>query len=294
VLVGYAEALGAAKAAAMQSGGDINPNQELIAHGPANILSGLFGGFLVVGSLSKTSVAMSAGARSQVANLVAAVFCLFTLILLTPLFRNMPQPALAAIVIAAMLHLTKPGYLRELFARSRWSFANTLLVIAGELTLGVLHGIALGVVLSLLILIYRTSHPEGAILGQLPGTEAYRDVRRHPDAITFPGLLIYRLGGELFFASIGHVSDALKASLLARPEVKRVLLDFSQVNYIDVSASDELLRLIKELQSRGTTLALARVRDSVRDDMRLVGIEAVVGPRNFHERITDGVRALQL
>jgi sulfate permease, SulP family len=237
---------------------------------------------------------MSAGARSQVANLVAAVFCLFTLILLTPLFRNMPQPALAAIVIAAMLHLTKPGYLRELFARSRWSFANTLLVIAGELTLGVLHGIALGVVLSLLILIYRTSHPEGAILGQLPGTEAYRDVRRHPDAITFPGLLIYRLGGELFFASIGHVSDALKASLLARPEVKRVLLDFSQVNYIDVSASDELLRLIKELQSRGTTLALARVRDSVRDDMRLVGIEAVVGPRNFHERITDGVRALQL
>ena len=294
VLVGYAEALGAAKAAAMQSGGDINPNQELIAHGPANILSGLFGGFLVVGSLSKTSVAMSAGARSQVANLVAAVFCLFTLILLTPLFRNMPQPALAAIVIAAMLHLTKPGYLRELFARSRWSFANTLLVIAGELTLGVLHGIALGVVLSLLILIYRTSHPEGAILGQLPGTEAYRDVRRHPDAITFPGLLIYRLGGELFFASIGHVSDALKASLLARPEVKRVLLDFSQVNYIDVSASDELLRLIKELQSRGTTLALARVRDSVRDDMRLVGIEAVVGPRNFYERITDGVRALQL
>ena len=101
VLVGYAEALGAAKAAALQSGGKIDPNQELIAHGPANILSGLFGGFLVVGSLSKTSVATAAGARSQIANLVAAVFCFFTLILLTPLFRNMPQPALAAIVIAS-------------------------------------------------------------------------------------------------------------------------------------------------------------------------------------------------
>jgi MFS superfamily sulfate permease-like transporter len=88
VLVGYAEALGAAKAAALQSGGDINPNQELVAHGPANILSGLFGGFLVVGSLSKTSVAIAAGARSQVANLIAAAFCFFTLILLTPLFRN--------------------------------------------------------------------------------------------------------------------------------------------------------------------------------------------------------------
>jgi len=108
VLVGYAEALGAAKAAAMPTGDDIDPNQELVAHRPANILSGLFGGFLVVGSLSKTSVAMAAGARSQVANLVAAAFCLLTLVLLTPLFRDMPQPALAAIVIAAMLHLTKP------------------------------------------------------------------------------------------------------------------------------------------------------------------------------------------
>ena len=132
VLVGYAEALGGAKAAAMQGGGDIDPNQELIAHGPANILSGLFGGFLVVGSLSKTSVAMAAGARTQLANLVAAVFCFLTLVLLTPLFRGMPHPALAAIVIAAMLHLSKPEYLRDLFARSRWEFALAAIVIAGR------------------------------------------------------------------------------------------------------------------------------------------------------------------
>ena len=291
VLVGYAEALGAAKAAAMQGGGDINPNQELVAHGPANILSGLFGGFLVVGSLSKTSVAMAAGARSQVANLVAAAFCLFTLILLTPLFRNMPQPALAAIVIAAMLHLTKPRYLRDLFVRNRWSFANAVIVIGAELTLGVLQGIALGVVLALLTLIYQTSHPQGAVLGQLPGTEAYRDVQRHPEAITFPGLLIWRIGGDLFFASIGHVGEALKASLDARLDVNRVLLDFSQVNFIDSTASDEFLRLINELKNRGFTLAFARVRDAVRDDMRLAGIEAIVGPHNFYERLTDGVRA---
>ena len=292
VLVGYAEALGAAKAAAIQSGGDINPNQELVAHGPANILSGLFGGFLVVGSLSKTSVATAAGARSQVANLVAAALCFFTLILLTPLFRNMPRPTLAAIVIAAMLHLTKPKYFQDLFARSRESFATAMIVIAGELTLGVLEGIALGVVLSLLILIYRTSHPHGAALGQLPDTEAYRNVERHPEAIAFPGLLIWRIGGDLFFASVGHVSEALKASLAARPDVKRVLLDFGPVNFMDISASDELLSLIKKLQSQGVTLAFARVRDVVRDDMRLAGIEAIVGPTNFHERITDGVRAL--
>ena len=293
VLVGYAEALGAAKAASMQSGGDIDPNQELVAHGPANILSGLFGGFLVVGSLSKTSVATAAGARSQLANVVAAIFCLFTLIWLTPLFRNMPQPALAAIVIAAMLHLTKPKYLGELFRRSRWSFANTVIVIVAELTLGVLQGIALGVVLALLTLIYRNSHPRGAVLGQLPNTEAYRDVQRHPEAVTFPGLLIWRIGGDLFFASIGHAGEMLKESLSARPDVKRLLLDFSQVNFIDITASDGLLSIIKELKNRGIAVALVRVRDEVRDDMRLAGIEAVVGPRNFYERITDGVRAQQ-
>jgi sulfate permease, SulP family len=292
VLVGYAESLGAAKAAAVESGSDIDPNQELFAHGPANILSGLFGGFLVVGSLSKTSVAMAAGARTQLANLVAAIFCLLTLVFLTPLFRNMPQPTLAAIVIAAMLHLTKPRYLRDLFVRSRLEFMTALIVFAAELTLGVMEGIALGVILSLLILIYLTSHPHGAVLGQLPGSEAYRDVRRHPEARTFPGLLIWRVGDDLYFASIGHMITALKGSLATiQPPVGHVILDFSPVSYIDISACDQLISFIKELKNRRVTVAFARVRDPVRQHMQLGKIEAVVGPANFYELITDGVTA---
>ncbi|PYP72791.1 MAG: SulP family inorganic anion transporter [Gemmatimonadetes bacterium] len=294
VLVGYAEALGGAKAAAMQGGGDIDPNQELIAHGPANILSGLFGGFLVVGSLSKTSVAMAAGARTQLANVIAAVFCFLTLVLLTPLFRGMPHPALAAIVIAAMLHLSKPGYLWDLLARDRREFAVAAIVVAGELTLGVPQGIGLGVVLALVMLIYRTTHPHGAVLGQLPGTEAYRDIRHHPEALTFPGLLIWRPGGDLFFASIGHLGDGLRAALAeSRPPARHVLLDADSVNFIDTTACDALLNTIRETQSRGITVAFARVRDPVRERMRLGGIEAVVGSTNFHERVTDGVRAWQ-
>jgi len=160
--------------------------------------------------------------------------------------------------------------------------------------LGVLQGIALGVVLSLVTLVYRTSHPRGAVLGQLPNTEAYRDVQHHPEAITFPGLLIWRMGGDLFFASVGHAGEMLRRSLGARPEVKRVLLDFSQVNFIDVTAGDALLGLIKELKTRGIAVAFARLRDEVRDDMRLAGIEAIVGPRSFFERLTDGVRANRL
>jgi MFS superfamily sulfate permease-like transporter len=253
-----------------------------------------YGGFLVVGSLSKTSVAMAAGARTQVANLVAALLCFLTLVLLTPLFRGMPHPTLAAIVIAAMLHLTKPGYLRDLLVRSRWEFTIAVIVVAGELTLGVLQGIALGVVLSLLWLIYRTSHPHGAVLGQVPGTEAYRNVERHPEALTFPGLLIWRPGGDLFFASIGHLGDELKAALAAsRPPAGHVLLHAESVNLIDSTACDALLNSIQELRRQGITFAFARVRDHVRERMRLGGIENVVGSANFHERVTDGVRAWQ-
>jgi high affinity sulfate transporter 1 len=294
VLIGYAEALGGAKAATTPGDRGIDPNQELVAHGPANILSGLFGGFLVVGSLSKTSVAMAAGARSQLANLVAALLCFLTLVVLTPLFRGMPHPTLAAIVIAAMLHLSKPGYLRDVLAQTRWEFAIALIVVAAELTLGVLQGIALGVVLSLLLLIYRSSHPHGAVLGQVPGTEAYRNVERRPEVVTFPGLLIWRPGGDLWFASIGHLGDGLKAALAAsHPPAKRVLVDAEAVNLIDVSACDALGSLIQELRSQGITFAVARVRDNIRERMRLGGLEAIVGAANFHERVTDGVRAWQ-
>jgi MFS superfamily sulfate permease-like transporter len=294
VLIGYAEALGAAKAAATQGDSGIDPNQELVAHGPANMLSGLFGGFLAVGSLSKTSVAMAAGARTQVANLVAALLCFLTLVLLTPLFRGMPHPTLAAIVIAAMLHLSKPGYLRDVLTQTRWEFGIAMIVVAAELTLGVLQGIALGVVLSLLLLVYRTSHPHGAVLGQVPGTQAYRNVDRHPETVTFPGLLIWRPGGDLWFASIGHLGDGLKAALAAsHPPAKHVLVDAEAVNLIDVSASDALLNLIRELQSQGITFAFARVRDHVRERLRLGGVEALLGSTNFYERVTDGVRAWQ-
>jgi sulfate permease, SulP family len=206
----------------------------------------------------------------------------------------MPHPALAAIVIAAMLHLSKPGYLRDLPALSRREFAIAAIVVAGELTLGVLQGIALGVVLSLLMLIYRTSHPDDAVLGQLPGEEAYRDIRLHPEALTYPGLLIWRPGGDLFFASIGRLNERLKAALGAsRPPAKHVLLDAGSVNFIDISACDALLNSIKELQSEGITFAFARVRDPVRERMRRGGIEAAVASTSFYERVTDGIHAWQ-
>ena len=193
-----------------------------------------------------------------------------------------------------MLHLSKPGYLRDLFVRSRWEFTVAAIVFAGELSMGVLDGIALGVVVSLVLLIYRATHPQDAVLGQLPGTEAYRDVRLHPEAITFPGLLIWRPGGDLFFASTDRLGDSLRAALrVSRPPAQHVLLDAGSVNFIDTTACDALVNAIKDLQSQGITVAFARVRDQVREQMQLGEVEAAVGHHCFHERVTDGVRAWQ-
>jgi high affinity sulfate transporter 1 len=290
VLVGYAEALGAAQAAA--AGEVIDANQELVAHGFANALSGLLGGFLAVGSLSKTSVAIGAGARSQVANLVAAALSFLTLIFLTPLFHDLPHPALAAIVIAAMLHLSKPSYLRRLATQAPWEFATAIVVIAGELVLGVLQGIALGVVISLVLLTYRSSHLESAVLGKLPGEEAYRDIRLHPEARIFPGLLILNPGGALFFASMGQFERELRSALAqSRPSARQVLIDGSSITFIDSSARDTLLRLIEELRPQGITVAFARVRDPIRAKLQAAGVVEAVGAAAFHDRVTDGVRA---
>lgn len=290
VLVGYAEALGAAKAASVKD--EIDPNQELTAHGFANILSGFFGGFLAVGSLSKTSVAIDAGARTQVAHLVAALLCFFTLLFLTPLLRTLPHPTLAAIVIGAMLHLSKPRYLRRLAAEAPWEFAVAIVVIVGELVLGVLQGIALGVVISLLLLIYRTSHPNGAVLGKLPGEEAYRDIRLHPEATVYPGLLIFNPGGDLFFASAGQFVRELKAAIAqASSPIRHVLIDASAINFVDSSACDALLDLIHSLKEMGISVAFARTRDPVRAHFQGAHIVDAVGPASFHDRLTDGVRA---
>jgi high affinity sulfate transporter 1 len=289
VLVGYAEALGAAKAAAADE--RIDPDQELIAHGLANASSGLLGGFLVVGSLSKTSVAMGAGARTQITNLVGGALCLATLLFLTPLFRTLPHPTLAAIVIAAMLHLSKPSCLRKLAKETPTEFGLALIVIAGELVLGVLQGIALGVVISLLMLIYRASHPQCAVLGKLPGEDAYHDVRLHPEAQTFPGLLIWNPGGPLFFANADRFETELKISISqAAAPVEHVLIDASPITFIDSSAREVFARLIVELQKEGISISVARLRDPVVRMLERAGIIALIGKSSVYERLTEGVR----
>jgi anti-anti-sigma factor len=209
-----------------------------------------------------------------------------------PLFRNLPHATLAAIVIEAMLGLADFSYLKNLRRVSPIEFIVAMMALLGVLFLGVLEGIGLGVVLSLVLLIQRASHPSTAVLGQLPGEEMYRDILRHPEATTTPGLLIFRLSGDLIFPNANYFHSQVKQAIAAfKTPVQQVLLDAESINLVDITAIEMLTKLTQELSQQGIVLSLARVRDTVRDRMRRAGLEREIGASHFYERISDGVEA---
>jgi high affinity sulfate transporter 1 len=292
VLLGYTESLGASKAAAERGGGEVDPNQELVSHGPANIGSALSGGFVVVGSLSKTSVAMGAGGRTQMTGIVTALFVFLTLMFLMPLFKNLPHATLGAIVIEAMLGLSDFGYLKRLSSTSRVEFAIAVIAVIGVLTVGVLPGIGIAVALALALVIWRSSAPHTAVLGRIPGERMFRDIVRHTDAETFPGLLIYRFDAGLYFANSNNFADQLKRHIAAAQQpVRSVLVDAEAIGMIDVTSSDMLLNLHGDLDKQGISLGFARLRDEERERLQTGGVEDAIGASRFYETISDGVDA---
>jgi MFS superfamily sulfate permease-like transporter len=293
VLIGYAESLGAAKAAAAKLGGKIDPNQELVSHGPANLGSAFCSGFVVVGSLSKTSVAMDAGAKTQLSNLVSAVFVFLTLMFLMPLFKNLPVATLGAIVIQAILGLSDLTYLKRLRDISMKEFAVGMVALLGVLILGVLHGIAFGVVLALILLIHHASYPAMSELGQLPD-DHFRDISRYPDAERCPGLLILRFENSLFYANADRFANQVKLRIEESTEpVREVLIDCRPVNLIDTTGAGALISLTEELRAKGVRLSLTRVRDALRERMRRTGVESALGEDRIYDTVTEGVKAFK-
>ncbi len=290
VLLGYAETLGAAKAASAKSGGTIDPNQELVSHGPANIGSAFSGGFVVVGSLSKTSVSMGAGGKTQIASLIHAFLIILTLMFLLPLFANLPHAALAAIVIEAMLGLLDFSYLKRLWVQSPWELVIAMVAYLGVMVIGVLPGMGAGIALSILLLIYRASSPPCTILGRAGEANSFHDVRRYPDLIIVPGLLIFRFDANLFFANANHFHTTLQSFInLSSVPVSEVLIDAEGINLIDTTGSEMLLELQKELGRKGITLTAARVHDSVKDRLQTTGVVDMVGSDHFYETLQEGM-----
>ena len=200
VFLAVGESLGGARSFAAKHRYEINPDQELIALGAANISAGLFQGFTVDASLSSSATADEAGARTQLSSIVTAVLIIVTLLVLAPLFHNLPNAVLGAIVIASVIGLMNVAELKRFYASNRVDFVLAMVAMFGVLTTDVLTGLLIAVFLSLLIILYRASRPYIAVLGKVPGQVAtYGDISRHPENAQVPNLLIVRLDAPLYF-----------------------------------------------------------------------------------------------
>ncbi len=286
VLVAYAEGLGSARMLADRHKYEIDPGGELRATGLANICSSLLGGLPVAGGLSGSSANDSNGARSEISSLAAAVFFLLTVLLLTPLFHHLPEAVLGAIVVYAVRHMMN---VREIirFARIRRDSLGMILpALFGVLLFGVLPGLALSVVLSFAIIANELSRPRVVKLGKMKKTGSWVDVNRHPDALTFPGLAIYRIQGALFFASSGVVRNAFRKSVQkAEPRPATVAIDLEALYDIDATSVIMLDDLCQDLIGSGIEVVLTNVHHPVRDILARAGLIDKLGKRRFFSTV---------
>jgi SulP family sulfate permease len=271
---------------------DLDANHEFVGLGAANIVAGVFQGFPSSGSDSRSFVAVNSGGRSQAVGFGSAVLVLITLLVLTPLFRDVPDAALGAVVIAAAIRLVDVGELRRLWRVRRADFVLAVVTLAGVFVLGVLGGIAVGVLVSLLEVLRRAVLPHTAVLGQVAGTVSWRDVENYQDAETVPGVVVYRFDAALFFANADVFRDQVRRLVTeARHPVRSVVVNAEAVYDIDTTGLAVLGRLLDDLTDAGAALVLARVRTSVRDLMRRTGLEERIGAQNFHLTVAAAVAA---
>ena len=271
-LLSYAESIAAARRFARERGYEVDANRELVAVGIANLGAGMTQGFPVDASASRTTVAAQAGQRSQLASLVNAGLVVLAIFALGELFADLPTATLAAVVIAAVFPLLRTGELRRLWKLDTVDFALAALCLTGVLVAGVLGGIVIAVIASLAALVYRSYAPHTAVLGRLRGGEegdedyGFRDLSRHPNGETYPGLLIFRFDQEIFFANAALFRDRVR-DLVARadPPVRRVIVDASAITYVDTTGLDILRELQDELDSLGVEIVFARLKGPAHD-----------------------------
>jgi high affinity sulfate transporter 1 len=271
---------------------DVDIDQELAAVGAANVAAGLFAGFPVSGSQTRTAVAADSGSRSQLAGLVAAVLVGVLLVAAPDLLAPLPQSVLAAIVIVAGFSLADvPGLIR-LWGWRKMEFALATATLLGVVLLGVLPGVGVAVVLSLLNFVRREWIPHDAVLGRAKGMKGYHDVSDVTEAVQVPGLLLYRFDAPLFFAN-GEMfrRRVLKLVDEADPPVRWVVIAAEPITDIDTTAVTSLLQLMKELHERGVELGFAELKHPVRDDLRAYGVFDEIGEDGLYPTIGAAVKA---
>jgi MFS superfamily sulfate permease-like transporter len=279
VFLAVGESLGSARAFATKNHYNINPDQELIAMGMANLGTGLSQGMTADASLSISATSDTAGAKSQLGGLVAAALALVTILFLAPLFQGLPNAVLGAIVITSVIGLMDVGELQRYYQARRTDFALALVALFGVVLSSVLVGLMLAVFLSLLFVLYRASRAYVAILGRVPGRVAeYGDIKRHPEYERIAGLIIFRLDAQLFFANTSVADKEIRQAVAKQsPPARAIVIDLGATNDLDIASADMLHDLVSEMRDAHVDVLMAQVRGGVRDRMRRVGLMEFVG-----------------
>ena len=265
-IVGFVESISVAQTLAAKRRERIEPNQELVGLGAANLAAAVGGGYPVTGGFARSVVNFDAGAATPAAGAFTAIGIAAATLLLTPFLAVLPKATLSATIVLAVLTLVDFSILRKAWAYSRADFVAVALTLGGTLLLGVETGIALGVGASILLFLYRTSRPHAAIVGQVPGTEHYRNVKRHK-VLTQPGVLSIRIDESLYFANARYLEDVVAEQAALTPGLTDVVLMCSAVNAIDMSALESLDAIRHRLHDMGVRLHLSEVKGPVMDKL---------------------------
>ncbi len=285
-LIAFMEAISVAKAVEEKHKlNEVRPNQELIALGLSNVIGSLFQSYPTTGGFSRTAVNDQAGAASTLASFISAAIVGLTLLFLTPLFYYLPNTVLAAIIMVAVFGLIDIEYPKVLWKNRKDEFALLLFTFIITLTVGIKEGILFGVLLSLLLLVYRSSKPHFAILARVKNSPYYRNIKRFPEEVEIdPEIVLFRFDGQLYFGN----KDYFKSSLLQAVEergasVSKLILNVEPINYIDSSAAFMLRQLVEDLASRNINVAVAGPIGPIRDILRRSGIVELLGKEAFYE-----------
>ncbi|HZB49854.1 MAG TPA: sulfate permease [Mycobacteriales bacterium] len=288
-LVSLADTISTASSFAARTRQEVHGNQEMVGIGAANLAAGLFQGFPVSTSASRSAVAERAGAKSQLTGVVGAVLIILMLLLVPGLFRNLPQPALAAVVITAALSLADiPGTAR-LWRQRRTEFTLSIAAFLGVALLGVLPGIAVAVGLSILNVFRRAWWPYETVLGLVDGMPGYHDVQSYPDARRLPGLVILRFDAPLIFANAKTFRNEVRKLAEAEPPPRWIVIAAEPITDIDTTASDMLEELDQALNAQGISLVFAELKDPVRRKIEAYGLDHTIDPAHYFPTVEAAV-----
>jgi high affinity sulfate transporter 1 len=292
-LVSLTDTISTASAFAARTGAEIQGNGEMIGIGAANLAAGLFQGFPVSTSGSRTAVAERSGAKTQLTGVTGAVLITLMIVFIPGLFRNLPQPALAAVVITASLSLADIPATVRLWRQRKVEFSLSIAAFLGVVLLGVLPGIAIAVGLSILNVFRRAWRPYNTQLGRVEGLDGYHDEHSYPQAQHLPGLVIYRFDGPLFFANAKTFRDEVRRLAKADPPPTWILIAAEPMTDVDTTASDMLEELDETLNAAGISLVFAELKDPVRAKIERYGLTRTIDPRHFFPTVESAVAAFR-